>query len=117
MVQKSGHPVPSYELLFKGGPPHQPVFRVVVKTPWDGRVLAEEGQGNTRKAAEKNAAERLLQRICGRKQLPLLPPLEEGGITEQCVCVVCGCAVHTCSIKGASTHHTCTLTTVPAPIV
>ncbi|KAL5457246.1 hypothetical protein EMCRGX_G034493 [Ephydatia muelleri] len=75
LVQKqTGHPVPQYELLHQSGPSHQPTFRVKVTAPWNGEELVEEGQGNTKKAADKNAAERLLLRIRGRKQPPL-PPL------------------------------------------
>ena len=78
MVQKqSGHPVPRYDLVSQGGPSHQPVFRVKVTASWNGEELVEEGQGNNRKAADKNAAERLLRRIQGMKQPPL-PPLSEG---------------------------------------
>ena len=77
MVQKQpGHPVPRYDLISKEGLSHQPLFRVKGTAQWNGEELEEEGQGNTRKVAEKNAAEKLLLRI--RKKQPPLLPVNEG---------------------------------------
>ena len=85
MVQKQpGHPVPRYDLISQKGPSHQPVFQVKGTAQWNGEELEEEGQGNTIKAAEKNAAERLLLRIRGKKQPPL-PPVSEGEPTARCM--------------------------------
>ena len=85
MIQKQpGHPVPHYDLISQEGPSHQPVFQVKVTASWNEEELVEEGQGNTRKVAEKSAAEKLLLRIRGKKQPPL-PPVSEGEPTARCM--------------------------------
>lgn len=51
--------MPRYELLEKLGPDHAPSFRVCVSVPDHGMC---EGEGTTKKTAEKNAAEAMLRR-------------------------------------------------------
>ena len=45
----------------------------------------EEGQGNTRKAAEKNAAEKMLLLRIPEKKQPPLPPVSAGEPTARCM--------------------------------
>ena len=57
---------PSYHVLAEEGPDHQKYFRVEVRA--GGKSLAE-GDGTSKKAAEKKAAEKALGKLraCGQK--------------------------------------------------
>ncbi len=55
--------LPKYELVSVEGPDHEPIFKV--KVTFRGRVLSV-GDGKSRKEAEKNAAEKAIEFICGR---------------------------------------------------
>lgn len=57
--QKSGKSGPSYRIIHKSGSEHQPHFVVGVYSP-DGELLAK-GEGNSRKAAEAEAAQTALK--------------------------------------------------------
>jgi len=59
--------MPRYELLEKLGPDHAPLFRVSVSVPDYGTC---EGEGTTKKNAEKNAAEAMLQRCAAQQNVP-----------------------------------------------
>ena len=63
-VQKSGMGSISYELLWKKGPDHMPTFRCAVLL--NGATLAE-GEGNSKKIAEAQAAERALEKLKFRR--------------------------------------------------
>ncbi len=59
-AQARGIPLPEYRDLRATGPDHKTVWRVEVL--WDGRPLTE-GEGRTKKQAQKEAARRALQRL------------------------------------------------------
>ncbi len=59
-AQARGIPVPEYRDLRATGPDHRTLWRVEVL--WDGRPLAE-GEGRTKKQAQKEAARRALERL------------------------------------------------------
>ena len=93
MVQKqSGHPVPRYDLMSHEGTPHQPVFQVKGTAPWNGEEMVEEGQGNTRKVAEKK-----LQRNC-------CLGYEEGGSLHCYMSVKVSLQLGVCLSLTANTH-------------
>jgi ribonuclease-3 len=58
-AQGKGLPTPTYREIERTGPHHDPQFRVTVELP--GMEVAE-GQGSTKRAAEKAAALSLLKR-------------------------------------------------------
>ena len=58
-AQGKGLPTPTYREIERTGPHHDPQFRVAVELP--GMEVAE-GQGSTKRAAEKAAALSLLKR-------------------------------------------------------
>lgn len=58
-AQGQGLPLPAYEVLSREGPAHAPAFTVAVRV----KGFAEErGQGGSRQAAEKAAAQAMLQK-------------------------------------------------------
>ncbi len=59
-AQGHGLPLPEYHLLARKGPPHAPRFRVEVRVEGLPPEIAE---GGSKRAAERAAAEKLLQRI------------------------------------------------------
>lgn len=59
-AQSRGLPLPSYEVTGQSGPDHAPVFRVAVTV--EG-FAAEEAEAQNKRAAEKTAAARLLEKI------------------------------------------------------
>lgn len=59
-AQARGRPLPVYETVSQKGPPHDPVFVVRVKVV--GCPVAI-GEGRSKRAAEKQAAEALLQQV------------------------------------------------------
>jgi len=63
LVQARYGTLPAYRLLERRGPPHQPIFRVVVRLNAAGIEVLAEAEGSTRQAAEQEAARLLLQRL------------------------------------------------------
>lgn len=57
-LQKSGNPPPSYKMLERLGPDHDPLFKVGVQLA-DGRLIAQ-AEGCSLKVAEQRAAEKAL---------------------------------------------------------
>lgn len=55
--------LPSYRLLERRGPPHQPTFRVAVSVGVGCAEILAEGEGNNRQAAEQEAARLVLERL------------------------------------------------------
>jgi ribonuclease-3 len=55
--------LPTYRLLERRGPPHHPIFRVIVKVNGEGTEVMAEAEGTTRQAAEQEAARVVLQRL------------------------------------------------------
>jgi len=55
--------LPTYRLLERRGPPHHPIFRVIVKVNGEGTEVVAEAEGTTRQAAEQEAARLALQRL------------------------------------------------------
>jgi dsRNA-specific ribonuclease len=55
--------LPTYRLLERRGPPHHPIFRVMVKVNGEGTEVVAEAEGTTRQAAEQEAARTVLQRL------------------------------------------------------
>jgi ribonuclease-3 len=55
--------LPTYRLLERRGPPHYPIFRVIVRVNSEGTEVVAEAEGTTRQAAEQKAARMVLQRI------------------------------------------------------
>ena len=60
-LQAVSRPLPEYTVLSEDGPPHRRVFRVRCRLPDDGGE--SEGEGASRKIAEQQSAERMLQRL------------------------------------------------------
>ena len=56
-VQGLGLPLPAYEVVGREGPPHAPVFTVEVRVKG---FETERGEGGSRQAAEKSAAQTML---------------------------------------------------------
>jgi ribonuclease-3 len=63
LVQARYGALPAYRLLGRRGPPHQPIFRVMVKVNGEGMEVQAEAEGSTRQAAEQEAARRALQQL------------------------------------------------------
>jgi ribonuclease-3 len=63
LVQARYATLPAYHLLGRRGPPHQPIFRVVVRVNGEGIEVQAEAEGTTRQAAEQEAARLALQRL------------------------------------------------------
>ncbi len=63
LVQARYCTLPAYHLLQRRGPPHQPTFRVVVRVNGEGIEVLAEAEGNTRQAAEQEAARLAIQRL------------------------------------------------------
>lgn len=63
LVQARYGTLPSYRLLGRRGPPHQPIFRVVVRVNGEGIEVQTEAEGSTRQAAEQAAARLALERL------------------------------------------------------
>jgi len=55
--------LPTYRLLERRGPPHHPIFRVIVRVNGEGTEVVAEAEGTTRQAAEQEAARLALQRL------------------------------------------------------
>ncbi len=55
--------LPSYRLLERRGPPHQPVFRVGVRVAGSGGEILAEAEGSSRQGAEQDAARQALLRL------------------------------------------------------
>ncbi len=62
-LQKQGLPLPEYVLMKEEGPEHRRVFHVACKTA----AYTEQAQGSSRKRAEQQAAEQMLQRLQGQQ--------------------------------------------------
>jgi ribonuclease-3 len=58
-LQAASRPLPEYAVLSEEGPPHRRAFRVRCHLPDDG--ADSEGEGASRKIAEQQSAERMLQ--------------------------------------------------------
>lgn len=63
LVQARHSTLPVYRLVDRRGPPHQPIFRVMVKVNGQGIEVLAEAEGTTRQAAEQEAARLALQRL------------------------------------------------------
>ncbi len=63
LVQARYCTLPAYRLLQRRGPPHQPTFRVVVRVNGEGIEVLAEAEGNTRQAAEQEAARLAIQQL------------------------------------------------------
>ncbi len=63
LVQARYGTLPAYRLLGRRGPPHQPIFRVMVKVNDEGMEVSAEAEGTTRQAAEQEAARLALQQL------------------------------------------------------
>ncbi len=63
LVQARYGTLPTYRLLGRRGPPHQPIFRVMVKVNDAGMEVSAEAEGTTRQAAEQEAARLALQQL------------------------------------------------------
>jgi ribonuclease-3 len=59
-LQSRGEPLPEYRLVDELGPPHERTFRVEC---WMGERLLGVGEGGTKKAAERAAAEQALETL------------------------------------------------------
>jgi ribonuclease-3 len=55
--------LPAYRLVQRRGPPHQPIFRVVVSVGGEGIEIQAEAEGTTRQAAEQEAARSALDQL------------------------------------------------------
>lgn len=64
-LMQSGKPLPSYEIIDRQGPDHEPDFTVTVSCE-EGRA---QGQGKSRKLAEQKAAAALLQLLAKGKSV------------------------------------------------
>jgi len=62
-LQAVGRPLPEYTVLSEEGPPHRRSFRIRCLLADDGSETA--GEGASRKFAEQQSAERMLQRLVG----------------------------------------------------
>jgi ribonuclease-3 len=56
---RAGHGAPVYRLTERGGPDHRPIFTVSVEV---GQLDAAEGEGGSKQAAERAAAQALMER-------------------------------------------------------
>lgn len=63
LAQARHSTLPVYRLVDRRGPPHQPIFRVMVKVNGQGIEVLAEAEGTTRQAAEQEAARLALQRL------------------------------------------------------
>lgn len=61
-AQGRGLPLPSYEIVGKSGPDHAPVFDIELNVKGQEKILAS---GASRRAAEKEAARLLLEKVKG----------------------------------------------------
>ncbi len=61
-AQKKGHTLPIYTILQKTGPDHAPSFQIEVSIPHIGSAI---GQGDSKKTAEQQAAQILLEKLNG----------------------------------------------------
>ncbi len=57
--------LPTYRLLDRRGPPHQPVFRIGVRVIGEGIDVQAEAEGASRQAAEQEAARLALLQLAG----------------------------------------------------
>ncbi len=57
--------LPTYRLLDRRGPPHQPTFRIGVRVNREGIEVQAEAEGASRQAAEQEAARLALQQLAG----------------------------------------------------
>lgn len=60
LVQARSKPTPSYVTLEKEGPDHQPIFTIAVRVKGEAE---EVGKGKSKREAEQNAAEAMLERL------------------------------------------------------
>lgn len=60
-LQATGRPLPEYQLVGADGPQHRQVFRVDCRL--GDATLRTTGHGSSRKVAEQDAAERMLQQV------------------------------------------------------
>ena len=58
--------LPTYHLIDRRGPPHQPTFRMGVRVNGGGIEVHAEAEGASRQAAEQEAARLALQQLGGR---------------------------------------------------
>jgi ribonuclease-3 len=63
LVQSRYSTLPMYRLLERRGPPHHPIFRVIVRVNGEGTEVVAEAEGTTRQAAEQEAARLALQQL------------------------------------------------------
>ena len=59
-AQSQGYDLPNYVVISRAGPDHVPIFTVSVQA---GELASAEGEGATKRAAEKQAAERFLKQL------------------------------------------------------
>ena len=59
-AQARGLPLPAYRLVTREGPPHKPVFCIAVTV---GEGPEAEGEGGSKREAERGAADALLSRL------------------------------------------------------
>ena len=80
-LQSRGEPLPEYRLVDELGPPHERTFRVEC---WVGELLLGVGEGGTKKAAERAAAEQAIETLgeiarAAQAETVLAAPDELGG--------------------------------------
>ena len=63
LVQAHHGTLPTYRLLERRGPPHEPTFRVIVRVNAKGIEVIAEAEGSTRQGAEQEAARLALERL------------------------------------------------------
>ncbi len=63
LLQARAEALPTYRLLEKRGPAHQPIFRVRVSLALGSVGIRAEGEGNSRQAAEQEAARLALAQL------------------------------------------------------
>lgn len=62
-LQAAGERPPKYKVIREDGPAHGRTFSVCAEATWQDREVSAEGSGRTKKAAEHQAAGRLMQVI------------------------------------------------------
>lgn len=63
IFQKGGLALPDYKMLERSGPAHCLLFKVQVTVSLHGQELVEIAEGGSKKAAEKEAAKKLLPKV------------------------------------------------------
>ncbi len=60
-LQAAGEDLPLYELVAEEGPAHDRMFAICAQAQWNDQPISAEGEGRTKKAAENEAAGRLMK--------------------------------------------------------